>query len=273
MAPNHTIKRHDTEPPFNVAIEDCDGVLNLTDDSLILEANMWARAKLKTAITNCDTSFRLASDVGFEQAMIGDIIVMDRVRMPEHMLVTGFDEENKLLSVQRGYNGTIASKWPKGNALRIFRIMGAPAVIQSTFEDIDASDGILLRADGSVVATGEDENDVLVETLLTYSFRPQDTCLPGCYWMEFKLIKMAEEVPVGGGMSTISTASMPSMPSMLPDISCVVPSDAIRFTPSDLTPSDFNCGAKCGFGVESIRRFPSCGEGFLVKIENSPTEC
>ncbi len=111
MCPDFVIKRHDTKPPFRVSVEDCDGALDLTDDTLVLEINMWARGKLKAAITNTDTFFALADNIGFCQAMVGDIIVMERVRSPEHMLVTGFDENNKLIRVQRGYNGTSAVAW------------------------------------------------------------------------------------------------------------------------------------------------------------------
>ena len=123
VSPDFLIKRHDTKPPFKVAVEDCEGALDLSEDNLVLEVNMWANARLKAAITVTDTYFALKGNVGFEQAMVGDIIVMDRVRRPEHMLVTGFDEQNCLIQVQQAYNGTTASAWKRGTALRIFRIM------------------------------------------------------------------------------------------------------------------------------------------------------
>src|SRR3989304_8239893 len=143
VTPDFFIKRHDTHPPFKVSVKDCDGPLDLS--GLILEANMWAKARLKAAITTSDTYFRLADDIGFEQAMIGDIIIMDRVRLPEHMLVTGFDETNKLIQVQRGYNGTNPSAWKKGNALRIFRILNGTAVTETVIDDIEQLDGTTLK--------------------------------------------------------------------------------------------------------------------------------
>lgn len=138
---------------------------------------MWATAKLKAAITEDDTYFALADGIGFEQAMVGDIIVMDRVRLPEYMLVTGFDENNKLIQVQRGYRGTDPCAWKKGNKLRIFRMMNVPARKQMDYEDYDNPDGTTDR-------------DMLVKSSLVYDWQPEDTCLPGCYWLEFIVMKM-----------------------------------------------------------------------------------
>ena len=236
MCPDFVIKRHDTKPPFRVSVEDCDGALDLTDDTLVLEINMWARGKLKAAITNTDTFFALADNIGFCQAMVGDIIVMERVRSPEHMLVTGFDENNKLIRVQRGYNGTSAVAWKKGTSLRIFRIMNGPAEIETVTADILQSDGTTLE-------------DQVTGTFLVYEWNANSSCLPGCYWLEFKLLKM-EVVEVN--MMLVNTAS-------------VIPS----FTPSTLSAEDFGC--ILGDGVEWERRFPSGGEGFLIHIANSPT--
>jgi hypothetical protein len=242
VCPDFTIRRHDVKPPFRLAADDCDGPLDLTDPdtgeldtSLVLEANMWAIAKLKTSIDTSDTYFRLADDIGFEQVMVGDIIIMDRVRLPEHMLVTGFDETNKLIQVQRGYNGTNESSWKKGSSMRIFRVLDASAVIELVLGDITQEDGTTLK-------------DQLLETLLVYNWNANNTCLPGCYWFEFKLLKMEESV-------SFLSSSAPS----------VTPS----FTPSSLTPTDFGC--TIGSGVEWVRRFPTTGEGFLIHIPFSPT--
>jgi hypothetical protein len=174
ICPDFVIRRYDTKPEFKVLVEDCDGPIDLTD--LILEANMWMNAKLKSAIDENDTYFGLADNIGFDQIMMNDIIVMDRVRLPEHMLVTGFDETNKLIRVQRGYNGTIPAAWPKGNGLKSFRIMNATATTMMVREDIQQLDGPILE-------------DQLIESYLVYEWNMEDTCLPGCYWLEFKLIK------------------------------------------------------------------------------------
>ncbi len=173
--PDFVIKRHDTRPVFKVNINDCDGPLDLT--GLVLEVNMWAIAKLKTDITTTDTYFRLSNDIGFNQVMVGDIIIMDRIRLPEHMLVIGFDENNKLIKVQRGYNGTQVANWKKGSFMRIFRVLNSPGETEMIFEDQLQPDGTVLK-------------DQLVESFLIYEWQPEDTCLPGCFWLEFKLMKM-----------------------------------------------------------------------------------
>lgn len=177
VCPDFVIKRHDTLPAFKVLVDDCDGPLDLR--GLVLEANMWAKARLKKAITENDTYFRLADDIGFEQAMVGDIIVMERVRLPEHMLVTGFDEKNSLIQVQRGYNGTTPSAWKRGTKLKIFRTLNAPASTETILEDIENVDGTT-------------DEDVLTQSFMVYEWRPEDVCLPGCYWLEFKLLKMID---------------------------------------------------------------------------------
>lgn len=179
ICPDFLIRRHDTKPSLKIAVSDCDGPLDL--QGLVIEVNMWALAKLKTAITADSEYFGLADDIGFEQVMMGDIIVMDRVRNPEHMLVTGFDEENKLIRVQRAYHATTESSWKKGTVMRIFRIMGAQASSELVFEDVTDVDGTV-------------ERDVLQTSYLVYEWGPEDTCLPGCYWLEFKVLKMIDTV-------------------------------------------------------------------------------
>jgi len=239
VCPDFVIKRHDTKPPFRVGIEDCDGALDLTDETLVLEVNMWANAKLKKAITSTDTYFSLADNIGFEQAMVGDIIVMHRTRLPEHMLVIGFDETNNFIQVQRAYSGTQSSAWKKGNALRIFRVMNSTGEVSVVTDDVT-------QPDGSTLA------DQVIQSLLVYEWRAKDTCLPGCYWLEFKLLKMESTI------SALTVGALSTSASVTPS-----------FTPSTLTADDFGC--ILGDGVEWVRRFPSEGEGFLIKITGSPT--
>lgn len=221
ICPDFVIKRHDTLPPFKVSVEDCDGPLNLEGESIILEVNMWALAKLKAAITDTATSFRFADDIGFYQVTVGDIIVADHVRSPEHMLVTGFDETNKLVVVERGYNGTTAMAWAKGDSLRIFRILNAPATIEMITQDEQQVDGTV-------------NHDVLTDTFLVYEWGLEDTCLPGCYWLEFKVLK--------------ESITDPLIPSVIPSNICSQE------------------------GIEWVRRFPVQGEGFLIKIIDSATK-
>lgn len=230
VCPDFSIKRHDTLPVFKVSVEDCDGPLDLEGDDIVLEANMWANAKLKTLVSTTDTSFALADNIGFYQVMVNDIIIMDRIRLPEHMLVTAIDEDNKLIYVHRGYNGTNISQWAKGSSLRIFRMLNAPAVIEMVKEDITGPDG-------------ETQEDVLTATYLTYPWTAEDTCLPGCYWLEFKVFK---QILTESGDSEIPSNTPSVEPSNIPSYQCSQP------------------------GFEWVRRFPQ-GEGFLIHIIESPT--
>ena len=226
--PDFVIRRHDTQPQFKVKIDDCDGPLDLTD--LVLEANMWAKGKLKKSLSETDTYFSLADGIGFHQIMLGDVIIMDRPRVPEHMLVTGFDEVNKFVQVQRGYHGTTPQKWKKGDSLRIMKFTNAVAQTEMVYKDV-------LEIDGTTT------QDVLVESYFIYDWSSEDTCLPGFYYLEFKLIKMA------------------NLPLTIQSIS---PS----FTPS-FTPSDYGC--EMPSEIEWIRRFPVAEEGFIIQIVDSPT--
>jgi hypothetical protein len=235
VCPDFIIKRWDTKPSFKVNVQDCDGPLDLTD--LVLEASMWAKAKLKRAITADDEYFPLADNIGFEQVMVGDIIVMDRARLPEQMLVTAFDEANKLIKVDRGYHGTTISSWAKGTPLRIMKFMGTTSETEMLYQDILQIDGTTLE-------------DQLVNSFLIYNWQEGNTCLPGCYYLEFKLLKM--------------TALDLSL-----SISSTEEDYPISFTDPNLTPADFGCSL--GSGVEWVRRFPEDSEGFLIKIVDSPT--
>lgn len=324
VCPDFTIRRHDTKPPLKISVEDCDGAFDF--QGMVIEVNMWALAKLADTIDESNTYFRLADNIGFEQVMVGDIIVLDRARLPERMLVIGFDEANSLVRVQRGYHGTNPSAWKKGQLIRIFRVLNAPAESEMVYQDVTGVDGVT-------------EEDVLAESYLVYEWQPEDTCLPGCYWLEFKVLKMIDVVwflPGGNWTGevhthiddrfytgTLHTASsvllsydqvtdkyyLPDTPwtgevhthsdanhytgdvhndgsvllnqtgipsdaatsynedgvATLLDLSLIVPD----FTDQNLTPYYFGC--ILGEGVEWVRRFPISGEGFLVKIEGSPS--
>ena len=193
---------------------------------------MWAKAKLKKNMSTTDTYFQVADDIGFEQMMVGDIIIMDRTRLPEHMLVTGFDEDNRFVQVQRGYNGTFVSNWKKGTAMRIIKLMNAPAESQMVVQDITEIDGTVRK-------------NVVMESLLVYHWQAGEVCLPGCYQFEFKLIKML------------------SQPTLYDVSDSVIPS----FT--TLTPADYGCAPVPG--VEWMRRYPVNNEGYVIQIVDSPT--
>jgi hypothetical protein len=323
VSPDFIIKRHDTRPAFKVAVEDCEGPMDFR--GLVIEANMWANAKLKKDLPDSEDYFQLANNIGFNQVMVGDIIIMDQIRSPEHMLVIGFDEHNKYIKVQRGYHATPINHYKKGTKLRIFRMLNSQAVSEMIFEDVQSVEGTI-------------EKDVIQSSYLVYEWQKNDTCLPGCYYLEFKVIKMIDVVwylPGGywvgdffqksdgffytGSMETNASVKLsysqvedkyfiPYLPwdgefhlhtddkyytgSEHSDGSVILKKDGIKsndnvsynssgmfsfyedssipsFTDISLTPEDFGCFL--GEGVEWVRRFPVSGEGFLIKIEFSPT--
>lgn len=173
------IKRHDTKPDLKILMEDCDGVVDLTDDSLVLEASMWSSAKIKVALDVDDTTISFADNIGFDQISVGDIIIMDQIRNPEHMLITAINESLKNFTVQRSYNGTVAQAWRKGSSLKFFKFMDSPASIESVFGDVMNTDGTTTNQ--------------LLETYLVYNWSEESTSLPGCYFLEFKLMKISED--------------------------------------------------------------------------------
>jgi hypothetical protein len=225
VLPDFEIKRHDTLPPFVLSISDCNGPLDLTD--CVAEVSMWAEARIKTAIISTDTSIPLADNIGFYQSLVGDIIVISTPRNPEQMLVVGFDEINKKINVQRGYNGTNQFDYKKGTKLKIFRILNAVAETKQVTESIQSV------YDASF-------HDEVTDSQLIYNWQANDTCLAGCYWLEFKLLKMDTNLilQLANGHNTISTIS--------------------------------NSSCSLGNAVLSVRRFPIC-DAFLIKICESPT--
>ena len=153
QCPDFSIKRNDTFPAFKVAVSDCDGPLDLTNEDLTLVASIWGKAKLKAAIDDAETSIAFADNIGFNQIAAGDIIIMDRVRDAEKMLVESFDEESYTITVERGYDGTNASAWSKGDKLRFFRAVDVDAVIETVLENIEQLRPVLLsRQDDDYLA-------------------------------------------------------------------------------------------------------------------------
>lgn len=177
--PDLCIKRHDTRPAFKISISDCDGVVNLTDENLALEASMWFDAKLKSALDGSSTTFQFADNIGFDQVMVGDLIVTGRSRNPERMLVTSVDEAAKSVTVLRGHDGTTPQPWVRGTVLNIFRFMDQLANIESYYEDVTGVDGSIVNE--------------LTDTMLVYNWTAPQTSMPGCYWLEFKLSMISPE--------------------------------------------------------------------------------
>ncbi len=172
------IKRNDTKPSFKIAVSDCDGVVDLTDENLVLEASMWLESKLKANIDNSATTIQFADNIGFDQVSVGDIVIAASPRNSEKMLILSIDETAKSITVQRGYSlPPSAQPWQKGTALKIFKFLDEPAEIESVFEDVT-------QIDGSV------QNE-LVETFMVFNWQNNQTNLAGCYLLEFKLIMIS----------------------------------------------------------------------------------
>lgn len=205
IKPDFCIKRNSTAPSFKINVEDCDGVVDLTQN-FGLQVNIWTLAKLKRSIEDSDVEISFADNIGFDLVKENNVILMSRARDPEKMLITGFDEDNKTITVQRGYDGTQAQNWSKGTSLRVFRVLNGEANIESVIEDITQEDGTVLK-------------DQLTQTFLVYDWSEESTSLAGCFWLEFKLTELND------------------------DLSEII----------------------------SVRRYPSEGEGFLIRIIDSPT--
>jgi len=180
ICPDIVLKRYDTTPAFRVSISDCDGSLDLTDPNLVLEVNMWAKAKLKKTIAVDDTVVLFADGIGFNQIVEGDLLLFDRVRNPEYMQVLSIDETTKEITVSRAANSTQASVWKKGSSILIYRISSGSASIETVLGDI-------------IDETGHTVKNQLLETNLLYQWDGNDTLLPGCFWLEFKLLKINPE--------------------------------------------------------------------------------
>lgn len=215
-----TIKRHDTKPVFKVDITDCDQPIDLTD--LVIEASMWTNAKLKANITTLTTVISFADSVGFEQINLDTIIQLGSGRAFERMLVESIDEEAKTVTVLRGQMDTQIYNWKKGTSIKLLRFLNNPAVGELEYQDIEQLDGTTLT-------------NQLVRSTLIYQWLPDDTCLSGKYFLEFKIMEMG----------LVDTTVIPSN----------VP--------------NYHCGL--GTNVLWARRFPSDKEGFLIEIFDSPT--
>lgn len=180
--PDLCIKRHDTNPPFRVSMTGCDGPVDLTGGTYAVEASMWFDAKLKSAVTDSSTDLAFADGIGFDSVLVGDIVVTSGSRSPERMLVTGVDESARTVQVSRGQDSTSARAWDRGTALKVFRFADQPAKAESVMDSVDNMDGT--------------SSEVLSDTMLSYQWASGQTSMPGCYWLEFKILKVADDSSV-----------------------------------------------------------------------------
>jgi hypothetical protein len=208
--PDLCIKRHDTRPHLKIAMSDCDGPIDLSEEGLVVEASMWFDAKLKADIQSSASQIRFADDIGFESVSVGDVVSTSKSRTPEMMLVTAVDEASKTLTVSRGHSGTVSRPWNKGTELAVFRFRDEPAKIESVFEESEAIDGSV--------------SENLAETLLVFEWAQAHTSFPGCYWLEFKILKMTpssssdsvdwiKRIPLSSPGFTIRIVDSPTSPS------------------------------------------------------------
>lgn len=175
--PDFIIKRFDTNPSIRVALADCDGPMDVSDPNLAVEVNMWTKSKFKRNITNLDTTFQFADNVAFDQILIGDTIYIDHARSPEYMQITGIDEDTKIITVSRGVNSTTPMSWKKGTSVYIYRIISGIGSIETVTQDL-------------ISITGSIDKNQLIESNLIYNWSNNDTLTSGCYWLEFKLMKV-----------------------------------------------------------------------------------
>lgn len=246
------IKRHDTKPHFRVKLEDCNGPMDLRDPNLLVEVNLWFPTKLRYNVGADDTELKVTNN--FNQALVGDVIMMNRPRLPEQMLIVDFDEDDSIIHVQRGYNGTMPSSWRKGMEMLVFRQINAPGYIETVVGD-------------TIDISGEELRDQLLETYLAYAFTEKCTCLPGCLLLEFKLVKMKESEPTEAPEPTEvapTVAPTPVVPTGTPE-----PTEAAPTVAPVEEPLPIHYCIK-GLNVEWVRRFPVYGE-FVIHIIDSPT--
>lgn len=177
LQPDFTIKRYDTNPAVRISVEDCSGIMDLTDPNLVVEVNMWTKSFLKKTILSVENKILLANDIGFNQLLIGDLLFFDHPRTPEYMQVISVDENTKEITVLRGLNNTAANTWKKGTTFYIYRIISSLGGIELVYDDI-------INITGNVI------KDQLIQSNLIYNWNQNDTMLSGCYWMEFKLMKV-----------------------------------------------------------------------------------
>lgn len=174
-------------------MSDCDGPVDLTEEGIVLEASMWFDAKLKAAVDESSDEIRFADDMGFDSVMVGDVVVTSRVRSPERMLVTSIDEAAHTMRVVRGHADTPAQPWGKGTGLRVFRFVDQPAGVESVIDTVESVDGT--------------SSEQLADTLLTFNWTGEQTSMPGCYWFEFKIMKMSGDPPAADWVKRVPLAA------------------------------------------------------------------
>lgn len=141
---------------------------------------MWMRGKMARAMAADDTVLHLAGNIGYNQIAVGDMLLVDRPRSAEQMLVVGFDESAMTVTIERGYNETTPAAYKRGTAFRGFRTLNAVGSTEMVRQDI-------VRVDGTT------DEQVLTESSIIYEWSQSDTAMPGCFLLELKIIKLDDE--------------------------------------------------------------------------------
>jgi hypothetical protein len=174
--PDYVTKQHSTYPPLRIEVTDCDQQpYDLKD--LVVEANMWTNAKLKTALTINDNLIKFADNVGYDSVGPSSILHVSSGRDFERMTVVGFDDVNKVIQVQRGACDTRIRPWLKGTPVKVLRFINAAAASEMVYSDKENIDGTISL-------------NVLQKSFLIYEWKPEDVCFIGKYYFEFKVLKM-----------------------------------------------------------------------------------
>jgi hypothetical protein len=265
--PNFVIKQHDTRPPFQVDITECEAPVDL--QNLVIEASMWATAKLKCNITAETAVIQFADNLGFQQINYDTIIQIGDGRLFERMLVDKINDMDNSVTVYRGQMDTGAYPWKRGTNIKLIRFLNAPALGELVYQNVEELDGTI-------------RPNVLTRSSLIYEWKPGDTCMAGLYIFEFKILKMnIPPDPCASGDIIIITAppignpNMPplnGMPTYMPPWGGATPSNAIYSFSTAQTPVsqvNYHCGI--GADVEWVRRWPNNRAGFLIEIFPSPT--
>jgi hypothetical protein len=78
--------------------------------------------------------------------------------------------------VTRGLGGALPQPWDKGASVKVFRFQDEPASVESVIETVESIDG--------------SSSEELSDTLLVFNWTADKTDMPGCYWFEFKVLKL-----------------------------------------------------------------------------------
>ena len=176
VCPDFTTKQHSTYPPLKIQVFDCgDSPYDMKD--LVVEASMWSVAKLKADITTTTDLLQFADNIGYNTVGTTSILHLSTGRDFERMTITGFDDVNKIIQVERGACSTLVRPWKKGTPIKILRFLSRAAYAELIYENQEQIGGTI-------------QENVLTKSFLLYDWQPEDVCFAGRYFFEFKVLKM-----------------------------------------------------------------------------------